>query len=75
MTSLFNKIRNRDYYDESSVPLLNSDLTDDNYITTSRAKKKWYLAYTLLHNPQLIELRRKDYRNETDSVDVVNTAI
>ena len=73
MTSFFNKIRNRDN-DESNVPLLNSGSTDDHYII-SKAKKRWYLAYTLIHNPQLIELRRRDYNYEAGYIDDVNIAI
>jgi len=31
---------------------------------TSRAKKRWYLAYTLVRNPDLIELRRRSNQDK-----------
>jgi len=74
MMSIFKKIRNRDI-DESNVPLLNSKSRDGHYITISRAKKRWYLAYTLINNPQLMELRRRDYNYEAAYIDDVDIDI
>ena len=69
--TVFNKIRNRDT-DKSNVPLLNPESTNGN---VSKAKKMWHLAYTIVNNPQLIELRRRDYNNEAGYIDDVNIPI
>ena len=47
-----------------NVPLVVEQNSD---VITSRAKKRWYLAYTLVHNPDLIELRRR-HHPEKDTV-------
>ena len=44
-----------------NAPLLTEQ---SNEVATSRAKKRWHLAYTLLRNPELIELRRRDHEDE-----------
>ena len=40
---------------------------DDIKVNTSRAKKWWFLAYTLIRNPDLIKLRKRSGM-ETDSL-------
>ena len=56
---VIDKITVTNYYNLSlSAPLLTEQ---NNGVITSRAKKRWrYLAYTLVRNPKLIELRRRD---------------
>ena len=36
-----------------------SAIDEDDIEITSRAKKRWWLAYTLIRNPDLIKLRKK----------------
>jgi len=52
------KITTTKYYTDTELhlPLAVSGVST----VTSRAKKRWQLAYTLLHNPDLIELRRRE---------------
>jgi len=60
------KITITQYYNGSlNAPLL---IEQSNYnAATSRARKRWYLAYTLVRNPGLIELRRRDQKDEDDN--------
>ena len=63
--SFIEKITITKYYSPSlNVPLVVEQNSD---VTTSRAKKRWYLAYTLVQNPDLIKLRRRDHP-EKDTV-------
>ena len=40
-----------------STPLMDTDCLDD--VTTNKlARRRWHLMYTLLRNPELIELRK-----------------
>ena len=56
--SVIEKVTVTKYYNHPlSAPLLTEQNND---VITSRAKKRWYLAYTLVRNPELIELRRRD---------------
>ena len=57
------------YSDVSSlnIPLIQPINNDKCKVIGKRAKKMWFLAYTLVRNPDLIELRRRD------SVTVNNT--
>ena len=62
--SVIEKITVTKYYNQSlSAPLITEQNND---VITSRAKKRWYLAYTLVRNPDLIELRRRDNQDKDD---------
>ena len=65
--SVIEKMTVTKYYNQSlSVPLI-TELNND--VITSRAKKRWYLAYTLVRNPDLIKLRRTDNQDKDDNED------
>ena len=65
--SVIEKITVTKYYNRSlSSPLLTEQNND---VITSRAKKRWHLAYTLIRNPELIELRRRDKQDEHGNKD------
>ena len=67
--SVIEKITVTKYYNRSlSAPLL---IEQNNDVITSRAKKRWHLAYTLVRNPDLIQLRRRsrDNQDEDDNKD------
>ena len=65
--SVIDKITVAKYYNLSlNAPLLTEQ---NNNVITSRAKKRWYLAYTLVRNPKLIELRRKDNQDKDGNED------
>lgn len=56
------KITVTKYYSHSlSIPLVGEQNSD---LITNRAKKRWYLAYTLVRNPDLIELRRRGNKDK-----------
>ena len=56
--SVIEKITVVNHYTHTlSVPLV---VEQNNGIIISRAKKRWHLAYTLVRNPDLIVLRRRD---------------
>ena len=61
------KITTTKYYTDTDLhlPLVVTDFLEDKTSTT-RAKKRWQLAYTLVRNPDLIELRRRDSIDEKD---------
>lgn len=62
ITSVIDKFTITKYYNSSlSIPLV---VEQNGEVTTSRAKKRWYLAYTLVRNPYLIELRRRDHQDK-----------
>ena len=64
--SIVEKITVTQYYNTNgslNAPRLTEQL-QNNDVATSRAKKRWYLAYTLLRNPELIELRRRNHDNK-----------
>ena len=42
-----------------NAPLVHPVSYDNSKVNTSRAKKWWFLAYTLIRNPDLIELRKR----------------
>ena len=68
--SAVEKITITQYYSGPlSAPLLT---VQNNTAATGRAKKRWYLAYTLLRNPELIELRRRDHQDKDDFKDPTN---
>ena len=57
------KITVTSYYgDVSSLndPLVQPVNYNSSQVKASRAKKRWFLAYTLVHNPELIKLRKRD---------------
>ena len=62
------KITTTKYYSETQlhIPLVMaaSAIGDDDITITNRAKKRWQLAYTLVRNPDLIELRKKVDQDE-----------
>lgn len=64
MLAAIRKITVTKYYnanvDSMNDPLVQRVSYDDTKTNISRAKKWWYLAYTLIHNPDLIELRKRD---------------
>lgn len=62
--SVIEKITVTKYYECS----LNID-EQNNDVINSRAKKRWYLAYTLVRNPDLIELRRRDHQDDSSKKD------
>ena len=67
--SIVEKITVTQYYSINgslNTPLLTEQLELNNDVATSRAKKRWYLAYTLLRNPELIELRRNHKLEDKD---------
>ena len=54
----FRKITSTEHYSDVSslrAPLIQAAKVDNN----NRAKKRWLLAYTLICNPSLIELRKR----------------
>ena len=56
--SVIEKITVVNHYTHTlSVPLV---VEQNNGIIISRAKKRWHLAYTLVRNPDLIVLRRRN---------------
>ena len=56
--SAIEKITVTNYYNRNlTAPLI---VEHNNDVITSRAKKRWHLAYTLVRNPDLIVLRRRD---------------
>jgi len=65
------KITTTKYYSETQihVPLIMavSAIGDDNIFNTSRAKKRWQLAYTLIRNPDMIELRKRVDQDEASN--------
>jgi len=79
------KVTTTKYYSETQihVPLIMaaSAVGDDDIAFVNRAKKRWQLAYTLMRNPHLIELRKrvdqdggsdnqvKDYTSPSSDVD------
>ena len=58
MLTAVKKITTTKYYTDTELhlPLAVTGVS----IVTSRAKKRWQLVYTLVHNPDLIELRRRE---------------
>ena len=65
--SVIDKITVTKYYNISlSAPSLTEQ---NNGVITSRAKKRWYLAYTLVRNPKLIELRKRDNQDKDGNED------
>lgn len=70
--SVIEKLTVTKYYSQS-VP---SDTEQNSVVIASKAKKLWCLAYTLVRNPDLIELRRRgDHKiSETDPTkDIVHS--
>ena len=72
VSAAIRKVTVTNYY--SDVNSLNAPLVqpaaasyDDIKVNTSRAKKWWFLAYTLIRNPDLIKLRKRSGM-ETDSL-------
>ena len=58
------KITVTQYYSHSlNVPLIVEQNSD---VINNRAKKRWHLAYTLVRNPDLIELRRRDNQDKNN---------
>ena len=56
------KLTDTKYYTDVgslNTPLVQSVSYDNSKVNISRAKKWWYLAYTLIRNPDLIELRKR----------------
>ena len=61
MLTAVKKITTTKYYTDTDLQLplvVTTSLGDSTSANT--AKKRWHLAYTLIRNPDLIELRRKD---------------
>ena len=58
MLTAVKKITTTKYYTDTELhlPLVVTGVST----VTSRAKKRWQLAYTLVRNPDLIELRRRE---------------
>ena len=54
-------ISTAEYYTDAS--LLRVPLVQEFKVDTNRAKKRWLLAYTLIHNPSLIELRKRSSKD------------
>ena len=55
--------------DPLKAPLVKSVKYVNNTLNTSRAKKWWLLAYTLIRNPDLIKLRK---RSDAEIINVVD---
>jgi len=55
------KITTSKYYTDTN---LNLPIPSVGVTVTSKAKKRWQLAYTLVRNPDLIELRRRGSNEE-----------
>ena len=63
----FRKLTSTEYYTEASplrAPPIQAVTLD-----TSRAKKWWLLAYTLIRNPSMIELRKRSGKEMDNLVD------
>ncbi|XP_065912813.1 stimulated by retinoic acid gene 6 protein-like [Dysidea avara] len=61
------KITTTKYYTDTDLHIPLEVTTSQGGLTsTTRAKKRWQLAYTLVRNPDLIELRRRDSIDEKD---------
>ena len=64
----FKKLTSTEYYTDAS--LLRVPLVQEVKVDTNRAKKRWLLAYTLIRNPSLIELRRRSDKDNLVDPDV-----
>ena len=64
----FRKLTSTEYYTDASP--LRAPLVQEFKEDTNRAKKWWFLAYTLIHNPSLIELRKKSGKDNLLDPDV-----
>jgi len=59
--------------DSLNDPLVEPVSYDNSKTNASRAKKWWFLAYTLVRNPDLVELRRRggaEMKNDIVNPDV-----